>query len=92
MARAAEQSVWHAMRQACAADMEQKCNAIHGANCAGWWPSIARCTIGKVWGGAVSQSRVEACIANVEEQRQQSHMCNICGDPVASVIHCATGY
>ncbi len=82
---------WSAAQRGCVADLEEKCAAIGGANCSGWWPSVAQCAIRGTWGNNVPESQTQACINWVQAERLRARMCNACGNPIRDVIHCATG-
>jgi hypothetical protein len=83
---------WEPARRACVANLELQCEAIHGANCNGWWPSVARCAIHATWGDNPALIRhVNDCIAWQEDKQYMQKVSNKFGDPIREIIWCSTG-
>jgi hypothetical protein len=85
---AASAQSWRPVARACAhaIDQQTKCGS-----CGGLWPYWALCTVRNVYGEAVPKDRLKECIGRVYAERQASHACNACGDPVADVMTCVGG-
>jgi hypothetical protein len=77
----ASAQTWRPVARQCAKEIGEQ---------GGKWALWAKCTIDRVFPTA-DPARVQTCIQQVAQFRDLTHACNECGDPVRSVIDCATG-
>jgi hypothetical protein len=84
---------WERAWQACAVNLEHQCTSIGGANCNGWWPSVARCAIYATWGhnDPALTRQVNHCIDWEQAKRVRERSANNHGNPIREVIRCSTG-
>jgi hypothetical protein len=80
VAATAHAQTWRPITRQCSAQLGEQ---------GGKWPLWAQCTIARAF-PHTDPTRVQRCIAQVTKIRERTHACNLCGDPVRSVIDCAT--